>query len=62
MLQQQHGIELNGIVLVSAVIDFASIRSAENNDRPSITFLPTYTATAWYHKKLAPELQAREAP
>jgi carboxypeptidase C (cathepsin A) len=58
VLQQQHGIELNGIVLVSAVIDFASIRSAENNDRPSITFLPTYTATAWYHKKLAPELQA----
>lgn len=57
-LQQRHGIELNGIVLVSAVIDFASIRSAENNDRPYVTFLPTYTATAWYHKKLAPELQA----
>jgi hypothetical protein len=57
-LQQRHGIELNGIVLVSTVLDFATIRPAENNDRPNITFLPTYTATAWYHKKLAPELQA----
>lgn len=55
---QQRGIELNGIVLVSTVLDFATIRNAENNDRPYITFLPTYTATAWYHKKLAPELQA----
>jgi carboxypeptidase C (cathepsin A) len=57
-LQQRHGIELNGIVLVSTVLDFASIRNADNNDRPYITFLPTYTATAWYHKKLAADLQA----
>lgn len=55
---QQRGIELNGIVLVSSVLDFATIRTAENNDRPYITFLPTYTATAWYHKKLPPDLQA----
>jgi carboxypeptidase C (cathepsin A) len=56
-LQQRHGIELNGIVLVSTVLDFASIRNAENNDRPYITFLPTFTATAWYHKKLPADLQ-----
>ena len=23
---------------------------------PYVTFLPTYTAAAWYHKKLPPEL------
>ncbi len=56
-LQQRHGVELNGIVLVSTVLDFASIRNAENNDRPYVTFLPTFTATAWYHKKLAADLQ-----
>ncbi len=55
---QQRGIELNGIVLVSSVLDFATIRTAENNDRPYITFLPTYTATAWYHQKLPADLQA----
>lgn len=52
------GIELNGIILVSSVLDFSTIRNNEGNDLPFITFLPTYTATAWYHKKLAPELQA----
>lgn len=28
------------------------------NHLPSLTFLPTFTATAWYHKVLAPPLQA----
>jgi len=55
---QSRGIELNGIVLVSSVLDFATIRSNEGNDLPFIMFLPTYTATAWYHQRLAPELQA----
>jgi len=40
------------------VLDFATIRNNEGNDLPFITFLPTYTATAWYHKELAPDLQA----
>jgi carboxypeptidase C (cathepsin A) len=52
------GIELNGIVLVSSVLDFTTIRSNEANDLPYVTFLPTYTATAWYHQRLAPALQA----
>ena len=28
------------------------------NHLPSLTFLPTFTATAWYHKVLSPALQA----
>jgi len=52
------GIELNGIVLVSSVLDFATIRNNEGNDLPFVSFLPTYTATAFYHKRLAPELEA----
>ena len=51
------GISLNGIVLVSSVLDFATIRPAENNDLPYALFLPTYTATAGHHKKLPPDLQ-----
>jgi carboxypeptidase C (cathepsin A) len=56
-LQEHYGYYVNGIILVSSVLDFSSIRFAPGNDRPYPLFLPTYTATAWYHKKLPPELQ-----
>jgi carboxypeptidase C (cathepsin A) len=49
---------LNGVILVSAVLNFQSIDFADGNDLPFATFLPTYAASAWYHKKLAPEMQA----
>ncbi len=55
-LQSRYGIELNGIVLVSSVIDFSTLREAPGNDLHYVAFLPTYTAAAWYHKKLPPEL------
>ncbi len=51
---------LNGIVLVSSVLDFETISFNAGNDLPYILYLPTETATAWYHKKLAPDLQADE--
>jgi carboxypeptidase C (cathepsin A) len=54
-----HGIALNGIVLVSTVMNFQTIRFADNNDLPLVLILPSYTATAWYHKRLPPQLQAR---
>jgi carboxypeptidase C (cathepsin A) len=57
-LQQQHGIELNGIVLISSVLDYLTKGYASGNDLPYVIFLPTYTATAWYHKKLPADLQA----
>jgi carboxypeptidase C (cathepsin A) len=56
-LQEHYGYYVNGIILVSSVLDFSSIRFAPGNDRPYSLFLPTYTAAAWYHKKLSPELQ-----
>jgi carboxypeptidase C (cathepsin A) len=56
-LQQRFGIYLNGIVLISAVLNFQTISFAVGNDLPAVLFLPTYTATAWYHKKLPPDLQ-----
>ncbi len=56
-LQSRYGMYLNGIMLVSSILNFITARFTPGNDLPFILFLPTYTATAWYHKKLAPELQ-----
>jgi carboxypeptidase C (cathepsin A) len=53
----ERGIGLNGILLVSTVLNFQTIRFADNNDLPLVLILPSYTATAWYHKRLASELQ-----
>jgi carboxypeptidase C (cathepsin A) len=57
-LQDRHGMYLNGVVLVSSVLNFGTIRFDDGNDLPFALFLPTYTATAWYHKKLPADLQA----
>ena len=54
----EKGIALNGIVLVSSVLNFQTLSFATGNDLPYILFLPTYTATAWYHRKLANDLQS----
>ncbi len=51
-LQERHGMYLNGIMLVSSILDFSTARFGPGNDLPHILFLPTYTATAWYHRKL----------
>jgi len=56
-LQERHGMYLNGIMLVSSVLDFQTLEFLPTNDLPSIVYLPSYTATAWYHGRLAPELQ-----
>jgi len=37
---------LNGIMLISAVLDFTTLDFNINNDLPYILFLPGYTATA----------------
>jgi carboxypeptidase C (cathepsin A) len=58
-LQDGEGIELNGIMLLGTVLDFQYIAPSPTNDIGYSTFLPTYTATAWYHKKLPPDLQSQ---
>lgn len=57
-LQERHGMFLNGILLISAILEFQTARFDVGNDLPYVLFLPTYTAAAWYHKQLEPELQA----
>ena len=57
-LEDRFGIYLNGIALVSSVLDFSTISFNSGNDLPYVLFLPTETAVAWFHKKLPPDLQA----
>ena len=55
----ERGIGLNGILLVSTVMNFQTIRFADNNDLPLVLILPSYATTAWYHKRLSPQMQAK---
>jgi carboxypeptidase C (cathepsin A) len=54
----EKGIAFNGILLVSSVLNFQTLRFCRGNDLPYILYLPAYTAAAWYHGKLEPPLQA----
>ncbi len=49
---------MNGITLISTVLNFETILFARGNDLPFALFLPSFTAAAWYHKKLPKDLQA----
>jgi carboxypeptidase C (cathepsin A) len=58
-LQERHGMYLNGIMLVSSILDFQTAFFSPENDLPYSLYLPVYAATAWYHKKLPPRLQRK---
>ncbi len=57
-LQQRYGMYLNGIILISSILNFQTAEFDTGNDLPYILYLPTYTAIAWYHKRLPADLQA----
>ncbi len=57
-LLDRYGIGLNGIVLISSVLDFQTISFGQGNDLPYVMYLPSYAAIAWYHRKLPEDLQA----
>lgn len=56
-LQQRHGIDLNGIVLVSSLLTYQTLSPAPDNDVAYAANIETFTADAWYHKKLPSDLQ-----
>jgi len=51
-LQNRYSMHLNGIVLISSVLDLSSITFGEGDDRVYEYYLPSYAAVAWYHKAL----------
>lgn len=66
-LFEKHGLQLNGILLISVAMSFQTIAMDagagflfhRGNDLPYLTHLPTYAATAWYHGVLAKEYQSK---
>ncbi len=56
-LQSHLAMTVNGLVLISSVLDFQAIRFERGNDLPYTLYLPSYAAAAQYHKKLIPDLQ-----
>ena len=56
-LHSSHFIDLNGIVLISMCLNFQAYDFGNGNDLPHALVLPSYAATAWYHKRLKPEFQ-----
>jgi carboxypeptidase C (cathepsin A) len=54
------GIALDGIVLVSSVLNFETLEFTRGNDLPYVLYLPSYSATAWFHKKLPSDLQQQD--
>jgi carboxypeptidase C (cathepsin A) len=58
-LRDRYHIELNGLVIVSGVIDFQTLSQGGANDLYYTVFLPSYAATAWYHKALDDEMQEK---
>jgi carboxypeptidase C (cathepsin A) len=53
----EHGIAFNGVALLSTVLNFETISFHRGNDLPYMLYLPSYAATAFYHKRLSPEMQ-----
>lgn len=53
----ERGIAFNGIVLVSSILNLQTVVFGPGNDLPYVMYVPTFAATAWYHKRLAKDLQ-----
>jgi len=58
-LAESYGMYLNGIMLISSVLDMGSVHFAESNDLPYALYFPTYVATAHFHKMITGGLKAR---
>jgi len=46
------GLGVNGVLLISAIVDFLTARFDPGNIMPEIGYLPTYAASALYHGKV----------
>lgn len=49
---QNQGIAMNGVVMVSTVLDLRTIAFGDADSLPYVIYLPTYAAVAWYHDKI----------
>ncbi|MEG2729496.1 S10 family peptidase [Brevundimonas sp.] len=45
-------VSINGILLISSILDFSQAANVQGNELGFVTNLPSYAATAWYHNKV----------
>lgn len=50
---QYNDVAINGIILISAILDFGAPAEVPGNEMPYILNLPSMATTAWYHRKVA---------
>ena len=55
----EKGIAFNGVLLISTILNFQTTNFALGNDLPYLLMFPSYTATAYYHKRLPADLQGK---
>jgi carboxypeptidase C (cathepsin A) len=48
-VQERYGMNLNGLMLISSVIDYGTLDFGSNNDDAYVLYVPTYAAIAHYH-------------
>lgn len=51
-LQSRFGMTLNGVVLLSSLIDFATLQPTQSNDLAYLVYLPSMTGVAHFHQKI----------
>ncbi|MEO6329555.1 MAG: hypothetical protein ABIO55_11505, partial [Ginsengibacter sp.] len=60
-LQENLGMVMNGVILVSSVLDLRTLTFQQYDDLSYILHLPTYAATAWYHNKISNKPESLES-
>lgn len=57
-LQDRYGMNLNGVVLLSSLLDYRTLIPAQGSQLSHQVFLPAYATTALFHKKIEGEREA----
>lgn len=56
-LQSRHGMFLSGVMLISPILDYATVDMSPGHDLAYPLLLPTYAATAHYHRRIGGDLE-----
>jgi len=60
-LQDHSRMDFNGIVMISTVLNLGTLSFNPGEDMPYVFYLPSYAATAWYHKVLKDRPESLDA-
>jgi carboxypeptidase C (cathepsin A) len=60
-LQDRHGMYFNGVMLISAVLNFGTTSYGHGNDIAYALYLPSLAAIAWYHGRLGKQFDDVDA-